>query len=237
MKTFFRNNDSDELILLFCGWGMDEKPFQPLNSSADILFFYDYSDLEFDFNFSKYKKTTLITFSYGVFVAAMLKDFLPKCDVKIAVNGTLKPVDDEFGIPHKIFTLTLENMTELTALKFREKLFSEKSELSIFNKNLPNRDMQSSKDELAALKTYFSENPDLSFAYDKVIIGENDRIIPTKNQKNFWENNICHKNIHNMGGGHFLFYKFGSFDEIVEYDSRSEVRSMTQPCVVLEDET
>lgn len=219
MKTFFRDNNSEELILFFCGWGMDEKPFRPLKSSADILFIYDYGNNPFTihnslFTFNKaYKKTTLMAFSYGVFVAAMLKDILPECDLKIAINGTLKPVDDNFGIPHKIFTLTLENMTELTALKFREKLFLEKSELAIFNKNLPNRDMQSSKDELAALKQYFLKNPDLKFDYDKVLISENDRIMPTKNQKAFYKE---HKNVKNIDSGHFLFYKFNDFDEIIK---------------------
>lgn len=233
MKTYFRKsnsgNDSEELILFFCGWGMDEKPFQPLKSSADILFFYDYIDADPKnmslrgayneaiqplFELSKnYKRINLIAFSYGVFMAGLLRDYLPKFDLKIAVNGTLKPVDDEFGIPHKIFTLTLENMTELTALKFREKLFSDKNELYVFNKNLPDRDMQSSKNELAALKKYFLENKDINFEFDKIIIGENDRIIPPKNQKAFWQE---HSNVNIMDGGHFLFYKFNSFNEIID---------------------
>lgn len=220
MKTFFRNANSEELILFFCGWGMDEKPFSPLKSSADILFLYDYANLEFDLdiNFDKYKKITLVAFSYGVFVAAFLedtflKDILPKIELKIAVNGTLKPVDDEFGIPQKIFKLTLENMTELTALKFREKLFSSKEHLAIFNKNLPNRDMQSSKTELAALKGYFLENKDVDFEYDKIFMGEHDRIIPHKNQKLFWQD---YDNVHLFDAGHFLFYAFDDFDEIIK---------------------
>ena len=212
MKTFFKNENSDELILFFCGWGMDEKPFSPLKSSADILFLYDYSDLEFEFDFAKYKKITLIAFSYGVFVAALLKDILPKLDFKIAVNGTLRPVDNEFGIPEKIFKLTLENMTELTALKFREKLFSSREHLAIFNKNLPNRDMQSSKTELAALEGYFLANKNVDFEYDKIFIAEHDKIMPFKSQKSFWQNN---QNVHTIDAGHFLFYNFENFGEII----------------------
>lgn len=193
---------------------MDEKPFSPIKSSADILFFYDYADLGLDFkiDFGNYKKITLIAFSYGVFMAALLKNSLPQIDLKIAVNGTLSPVDDEFGIPEKIFRLTLENMTEFTALKFREKLFSSKEHLSIFNKNLPNRDMQSSKAELSALKGYFLSNKNLDFDYDKVLISESDRIIPAKNQKAFWQN---YKNVHTVDSGHFLFYEFDDFSEIL----------------------
>ncbi len=204
---------------------MDEKPFNPLKSNSDVLFVFDYQREQetgnrkqnisipyftFPIPLNKYKNITLIAFSYGVFMAAYLKDILPKCDIKIAVNGTLSPVHEEFGIPQKIFTLTLENMTELTALKFREKLFADKNELATFNKNLPNRDMESSKNELAALKKYFEKCVD--FEYDKVLIGENDRIIPTKNQKNFWLN---HSNCKISDRGHFLFYKFNDFDEII----------------------
>ena len=200
MQTYLRNNNSEELIIFFCGWGMDEKPFHPLKSDSDILFLFDYieADNSLDFDFTKYKKTSLIAFSYGVFMAGYLKDVLPSCDLKIAVNGTLKPVDEEFGIPEKIFTLTLENMTELSALKFREKLFAEKSALSVFNKNLPNRDMKSSKDELAALKNYFLKNKYIDFEYNKAIIAETDRIIPTKNQKNYWKE---HRNIKLINSG------------------------------------
>lgn len=223
MQTYFKDNSSEELILLFCGWGMDEKPFSPLNSSADVLFFYDYADLEEIKSLNKsgialpkkYKKISLVAFSYGVFVAALLSDLLPKMDLTVAVNGTLSPVDNKFGIPEKIFKLTLENMTELTALKFREKLFSSKEHLSLFNKNLPNRDMISSKTELADLKRYFSDNKGIDFKYDKVFISEHDRIMPSNNQKNFWTQG---ENVHTIDAGHFLFYAFEDFDEILNYD-------------------
>jgi len=204
---------------------MDEKPFYPLKSSADILFFYDYSDLNI-YNstdssqltvhqlhelFRKYNSISLIAFSYGVFMAAFLKDILPNCDLKIAVNGTLKPVDEEFGIPEKIFKLTLENMTANTAYKFREKLFDNADHLFTFNENLPVRDLESSLTELAALKQYFFENRNVDFEYDKVLIGACDKVIPVKNQKNYWQS---HKNQSIIKGGHFLFYNFDNFGEI-----------------------
>jgi len=221
---------------------MDEKPFLPLKSSADILFFYDYTDADSflsnwqiqptatslrDINCQlsqekpteaissaldkNYKSTTLIAFSYGVFMAAFLKDILPPCDLKIAINGTLKPVDEKFGIPEKIFKLTLENMTANTAYKFREKLFDNKDHLFIFNENLPVRDLESSLTELSALKKYFFENKEVDFEYDKVLIGNSDKVIPVKNQKNYWQS---HQNQHLVEGGHFLFYNVDDFSEL-----------------------
>lgn len=224
MQTFFRNNNSDELILFFCGWGLDEKPFNPIKSDRDILFVFDYvnatKNFKFDFDFLKYKKITLIAFSYGVFVAGFLKDNLPKCDLKIAINGTLKPLDENLGIPEKIFSLTLEHMSENTAYKFREKLFDDKAHLDLFNQNLPFRDLKSSLDELSALKDYFLQSKEVDFKYDMVLIGEKDKVIPTKNQKNFWQ---THKNLLSFEGGHFLFYKFENFDSIIGLEKNCEL--------------
>ena len=80
MQTIFQNNGSDELIILFNGWGMDEKPYQLVKNSRDILFVSDYTTLDFSpsIDFSEYKKLILITFSAGVFMAAFLQDKLPK---------------------------------------------------------------------------------------------------------------------------------------------------------------
>ena len=47
---------------------------------------------------------------------------------KTAVNGTLCALGD-YGVPEKMFSLTLENMTMGTAVKFRERLFIKKEHL------------------------------------------------------------------------------------------------------------
>lgn len=213
MQTFFENNNKDELILLFCGWGMDEKPFHLLSSNYDILFIFDYSDLELNTNcnFSKYKKIILLAFSAGVFMAAYMQDKLPKCDLKIAINGTLKIFDTNLGLPQLSYTM-MANISEKNYLELRKKLIYGKKDLTLFNKNQPARDIQSSLKELSALKKYYSNAKELKFHYDKVIIGQNDEIIPYSNQFRAWMN---HKNKRVMQGGHFLFYYFSSFDEII----------------------
>lgn len=213
MQTFFEDNHKDELIMLFCGWGMDEKAFSPLKRNYDVLFVFDYSDLDFDFNvdFSKYKKTILIAFSAGVFMAAFLQDKLLKFDLKIAINGTLKIFDTNLGLPQNSYTM-MANISEKNYLELRKKLIYGKKHLAIFNKNQPARTIQSSLKELSALKKYYSNAKELKFHYDKVIIGQNDEIIPYSNQFRAWMN---HKNKRVMQGGHFLFYYFSSFDEII----------------------
>ena len=209
MQTYFQNNNSDELIVILNGWGMDEKPFNLLKCDCYILFLSNYTNLDFSFDFSSYKKKILIAFSAGVLMSTNLKETFNEFDLKIAVNGTLCPFDTKHGTPENIL-LEMENITQETALEFRKKLINDINHLELFNKNQPNRDLQSSLYELSALKKYAAKS---DFVFDKVIIGQDDEIIPFKNQKNAWKN---HKNTRIIKGGHFLFYKFANFIEIIE---------------------
>ena len=213
MKTFFQNNNSNELILFFDGWGMDEKPYAPLKSSSDVLFVYDYNDLTLNFDFSKYKKIILIAFSAGVFISSFIQDKLPKTDLKIAINGVPNLFDAQKGIPTNILN-EMESITLENALEFRKKFISEESHLKIFNKNQPLRPLDSSLKELLALKKYSAQQTD-SIVFDKVIIGDEDEIIPIKNQISAWSK---YEDTHMLflEGGHFLFYLFKIFDEIID---------------------
>lgn len=211
MQTFFQKNNSDELIVFFNGWGMDETPFYPLKSCRDLLFIFDYSDsdLTLDLDFSKYKKLILMSFSAGVFMAAYFQDLLPDFHVKIAINGTLHMLDEHKGVPPSMFK-EMESLTYENALEFREKITDNKDHYNLFNKYQPLRNLESSMEELFALKRYFAEPK--FFDYDKVIVGKSDIILPTENQLRAWNN---HKNVHKTSGGHFLFYNFNDFDELV----------------------
>lgn len=211
MRHFFRNQNSDELIVFFCGWGMDERPFNPLTSESDILYIFDYNDLNLDFEaFSKYKKKTLIAFSCGVFMAYYLKDILPEFDIKIAINGTLKPFDENFGMP-KQGSKVFEGISRENYLDFREELLvKDKKELKIFNKYQPKRSLESSLLEFSNLKKYAKKNKEIICFYDKILISEDDKIIPTESQKNFWKTNYK-----TISGAHFPFYNFNSMEEII----------------------
>lgn len=214
MRIFFQDNSSDELIVLLNGWGMDEKPFQPIKSSRDILFVSDYSDLNFElptgFDFSKYTKKILISFSAGVFMGAYLQDKLPEFDLKIAVDGTFYLMDDKLGIPSSIMN-EMENLTLKNALEFRKKLVDKKEHYNLFNRYQPSRSLESSLEELEALKHYSKEKKFI-YDYDRIFIGNNDNIIPAENQLKAWKG---HDNILRINAGHFQFYYFENFDEII----------------------
>ena len=71
-----------------------------------------------------------------------------------------------------------------------------------------NRSLDSQKEELQNLMGV--EGRYISF--DKVIISDNDKIIPTKNQLNYWKNPVI---INKIEGGHCPFFKFSKWSEIL----------------------
>jgi len=72
-KWLNKNDNNREVIIFFNGWGMDDCVIKHLDSeNYNILMFYDYNDLVFDFksfDFDLYAKRYLIAWSMGVMVA------------------------------------------------------------------------------------------------------------------------------------------------------------------------
>lgn len=218
MKIHLQDNNSNNLILFFCGWGMDENPFAVLKSKSDVLFVYDYTTPDFpEFDFSKYNSVTLLSFSYGVYAGAIVK--LPdnlKLDKRVAINGTLIPIDDKYGVPVKQFELT-EKMDSESVVKFRQRLFGgEKAQdhFEIFEQNLPQRSAKSCTEELLGMKKYVPKITASKKVFDKVYIASHDRCVPTRNQRNFWLMMEA-ENIINLETGHFPFYNYEFLDDIL----------------------
>ena len=97
------------LILFMLGWAADHHAVEHLAPEGyDMLCVYDYRTLE-PFaaeEFSAYRNVTLFAWSFGVWAAERTcRDVAPDCAV--ALGGTPYPVDDRFGIPRRVFLLSL----------------------------------------------------------------------------------------------------------------------------------
>lgn len=199
---WLQSNNSRKLIIFFNGWGMDENVVKHLDTEDfDVLMFYDYNTLKTDFNFSSlniYPQKYLVAWSMGVMTATLFNiDYTSKT----AINGTLKPIDDNYGIPKRIYDLTLRGFSPRGAEKFIKNMFIEECELPTSH-----RDFENQKSELEAL-THYQANQD--FKYDRIILSSEDKIIPTKNQMAFW-------NIEpNIISGHAPFYHFKKWSELL----------------------
>ena len=197
MQTFFENNNSNKLLLFFLGWGMDELPMIGYFQNKDVLYFYNYSNLDFNLNFdySKYESIELLTFSAGALVSMIVKDKLPKISKKISVNGTghllLKESEEIFK------NLKYEDLS-----KFRMKyLFSTEKEMIKYLEKGRLRSWDDCFEELYALfnlgQKYIFQNEE----FDEIYISKNDNVIPTKFQIDYWK-----KKYKLIDGKHFPFF-------------------------------
>lgn len=263
---WLNKQDNENLIVFFCGWSFDYKPFERLAcGNNDVLCVYDYttfcSPLEgepkslismgggaettflknnpaldfltlanaceeklprpqgvgigFDTSFGhQYERYSLITWSMGVYVAYLLMDMLPEFSTKIAVNGTPYPVHDEWGIPQKTFDLTLKFVDSGLQGKFQKNLFKRTEDYEKYLQNAVARSIENQKQELIELDKYIKTHEcTYSEFYDHAIISDTDKIIPTRNQLNFWNDRA---DVTVLNSGHFPFFEFDSWEDILK---------------------
>ena len=216
---WLNKQNNDRLVIFFAGWSFDYKPFEFLAcEDFDVLMLYDYSiypcplsEGEFANLCDGYKKTYLVAWSMGVFVAYQLRNELPKFTKKIAINGTLLPVDDEYGIPLKPFILTLRHARKGLEGKFYQNVFDNSEEFERYLQTPVERSIENREDELKSLYDKIKLAPkNYEDFYDKAFVSENDKIIPPKNQLNFWKDKA-----EKLASGHFPFFNFKSWNEII----------------------
>lgn len=207
-----------EKLIVFCnGWGMDSNPFQPLASHEyDLLIVSDYSDqtceIDVDELAKKYSKIVLICWSMGVaYGQFFFSDKQHHFHNTIAINGTLCPVHDNFGIPTKIFASTLMNLGEESVENFYKRMCRSKDIFEIFLKNRPGRGVNSLHRELQKIGETVSCKEEKNSIFSRVIISKKDLVIPTRNQQRFWQNS----NPLLMPGFHFPFYQWQSWDQLI----------------------
>ena len=194
-KWLNKKEENKNLIVFFNGWGMNETPVEHLkNGSFDILMIYDYRAFEMDFsqfNFEKYERKYLICWSMGVYASNLFKDEFQNFDKKIAINGTSKVIDNDFGIPVKIYKVTAKFLNEDSCDKFIKNMFDNGK----INPNITiTKSIEELREELNEIqKLELEDKIKGELEFDKAIISSNDRIIPTKNQINFWQNKAEYK--------------------------------------------
>ena len=163
-SLFLNKKNNNKLILFFNGWSLDENIVKDLTTSEyDVIMFYDYSNLEIDENIVKeinsYKEINIVAFSFGVWACGyvlrhcealnvgsdieclpkqsclLLQNINSRFKNVIAINGTLIPIDDKFGIPEKIFNLTLSTLSEKTYPRFFKNMFSGEADVDLHSKS------------------------------------------------------------------------------------------------------
>ena len=184
---------SGRVIVFFHGWGMDAAGVSHLQMEDDVLMCYDYRSLDFAADR----------------VISRLEMKPERC---VALNGTTRPVDDEYGIPVKIYELTEKGMNERGREKFFLRMLDGADECRKFSGQKPNRGIEEVCEELCRIRELCSGVKG-NLNWDKSYISEKDSVFPAQNQLNW-----CRKEgipAVSLPGGHYPFYRFRSWREIL----------------------
>ncbi len=201
------------------GWACDERILNALKSdSYDVIMCYDYKDIllpkEVELLFSNYEEVSLIAWSIGVYVGNMVLDYYKDLFTnKIAINGSLSPINNSKGIPESVFQEIVDNLNEENHEKFWSRMYGGRNSYIQFQDNLPKRELEEQKEELITLQSIISSHHISWNIFNIAFIGKKDIIFPPENQKNAWTNSLklIERNV-----PHYCFNNWELWDEIIE---------------------
>lgn len=214
--NWLKRENRKQLILFFNGWGMDSSAIQHLKTDDyDLIEINDYTVLDFDENeLQAYSEIYVIAWSLGACVAsALLADTVLPIKKAIAINGTLNPVDSKEGIPPDIFKGTISGWNEKNRDRFQMRIIGGKKEYEENRLKFGLRTISNQKLELMSLYDNFQQNPEQSFSFDTVLIGNEDAIFSMENQLNCWQSKAKFEIIDMP---HYPFLHFSLWDEIIK---------------------
>ena len=192
MKQYFlKKEENRRLLIFFAGWGADERLFsRQVADGYDYMLCYDYRTLDFDYGLlAPYESIRLLAWSMGVWVAGKTfeKNDKYQWNMKMAVNGTSFPIDEEKGILPAVFEGTLAHFSETTLVRFRRRMCGSMEQVKVFLSYTPYRSLEDLKEELAVLREMYNDLGEAFFLWDKAIIGVRDHIFPVENQHCAWQ--------------------------------------------------
>lgn len=167
-----------EAIVVFGGWAVGAEVFGHLTGPQDILFVSDYRSLEAELpDLSDYARVSLIAWSFGVAsYAHWQQGRADPFNRKIAVNGSLTPVNRATGIPPVAMTRTIDTLSQATYQRFLSRVFNAgQAQADI--------DVEARRAELQMIQSR-GDAPDMAF--DQVWISAQDKIFPAANLTRAW---------------------------------------------------
>lgn len=212
MKTEFIEQQGSNLILYFAGWGTPPSAVAHLQipQNFDLLICYDYQDLQLQFDFSAYNDIYLVAWSMGVWVAEQVLQNVA-IHKAVAINGTPKPNDDQFGIPSAIFQGTLDHLNATTRNKFERRMCQSREVLAQYQQLPDYRSLENIQRELSFLAQQIKQRPAVTFQWHQAWIATQDHIFPVANQQAYWQSHCPVKTIE---AGHYTFPYFQQWQQL-----------------------
>lgn len=198
----------ERLLLVFDGFGGSalRGGAAPLpEDDFTVWSVYDYRSEDFPLEELKaFREIHLAAWSLGVWQAARVLRGV-KLASAIALNGTLRPIDSEYGIAPEIFAATRDNWSEAARLKFNRRI-------ALPAEFASPRPVTEEREELQKLFDRISGVEMPENIYKLAVIGTGDRIFPPENQRAFWRTTAA--GIIELDAPHFLWDKIESVENI-----------------------
>jgi len=216
-QQWLRHSDSAEkIIVFFNGWGFDASIVQGLAIEKDtnVLFIDDYRCLDYQLpNLDHYQHRCLIAWSFGV-AAYNTWQQQPRVtdsffDYKVAINGSMTPIDRKTGIPDIVMQKTIETLSAESFQVFAKKCFDSAENAS---SNEPfTINVNARKEELMSIQQWQGANTKLQ--WDKVWISRRDKIFPLHNLQRAWRD---HDNrVELIDAAHAPFHYWSNWSDII----------------------
>ncbi|MCD8194621.1 MAG: DUF452 family protein [Tannerellaceae bacterium] len=214
--TFLHTGNNTTLLLFFTGWASVPEQFRYLEpeKGTDVLVCHDYSSTEWTINTAQYKEIRLVAWSLGVWAASVVveqhRGLRNKITEAIAINGTPLPVNNAYGIPEAIFRGTFEQLSEPNLQRFVRRMCGHKEGLQHYHSTSRDWPVPALQAELAAI--YHRQNvPVAENLFTKAIVSSDDRIFPTGNLLNYWQNRIP---VIRLQAPHYPFYLWNKWNDL-----------------------
>lgn len=200
-----QHTGANDLIVVFGGWALGPAPFAHLTGPYDVVLADDYRDLSEKLpDVEGYQSVTLVAFSFGV--AAYGHWQQGQSDPftrKVAINGTLIPIDRRCGIAPVVMQRTHDTLSHETFQVFLERCYNApQSDTPI--------DVQARKQELRAVEAR-GPAPDVSF--EPVWISNQDRIFLPTNQQRAWADQVGR--VRHIDAPHVPFDRWSTWAEVL----------------------
>lgn len=197
MKLDFLHTEPDNtrLILVFTGWSTGPETGKRIDMPGwDVAVAHDFTELSLDTSFlDRYYTVYLFAWSLGVFAATRV---LPpqRITAAFAINGTVNPVDDSFGISRAIYDGTAAGLDARNLLKFRLRMMSDRASYeaavaeNMFESAPDDERIESLRRQLVSIRQDADSVRDdtHNMPWTRAYISRHDRIFTPENQKRAW---------------------------------------------------
>lgn len=200
---WLRQDNAAEVIVVFGGWAVGPEVFSHLAGEQDVLFVSDYRDLTSDLpDLGAYSRVSLLAWSFGVAAYGHWQQGRADPFVrKVAVNGSLTPVNRDSGIPPVAMQKTIETLSPEAYQLFLTRVFGARQPVAEI-------DVAARRQELQAVQARGAA-PDPGF--DQIWVSARDKIFPAANLARAWAG----KTVHSCEAAHMPFDRFSTWEELL----------------------